>query len=298
MNLSDIAVLVEAVRANSLAGAGRRLGIAPMLASRRLASLEDELGVRLLQRTTRALSLTPEGEAFLPHAQAMLEARAEAIGAIRPSDAGASGLLRVTASVPFGRQVVAPFIAAFLRANPDAQVDLLLTDSVVDIVGGGIDLAIRIARLRDSGLIARKLAPNPLGLYASPEYLQQRGTPRRIAELATQECLAISGVRHWSFVLPGGRKVRQRIGGRFTASSPEALREVGVGGAGIVQLSGWMAADDVTAGRLLPITLEDGAPEPLDIWAVHASARLVPAKTRLFMDGLAAHLDPTGDASG
>ena len=290
MNLSDVAVFVEANKANSLAGAGRRLGIAPMLASRRLAALEDELGVRLLQRTTRALSLTPEGEAFLPHAQAMLEALGDGLGAIRPSDTGASGLLRITASVPFGRQVVAPFATEFLRANPEAQVDLLLTDSVVDIVGQGIDLAIRIARLRESGLIARRLAPNPLGLYAAPAYLQERAAPRRIADLATHKCLAITGVRHWSFIGTGGNTVRQRIGGRFTASSPEALREACIGGEGIGQLSGWMTVDDLAADRLVAITLEDGAPEPLDIWAVHPSARLVPAKTRLFIDGLAAHL--------
>lgn len=290
MNLSDLAVFVEAVKAKSLAGAGRRLGIAPMLASRRLAALEDELGVRLLQRTTRALSLTPEGEAFLPHAQTMLDALGDGLGAIRPSDAGASGLLRVTASVPFGRQVVAPFVAGFLRTNPEAQVELLLTDSVVDIVGQGIDLAIRIARLRDSGLIARRLAPNPLGLYASPAYFRERPAPRRIADLATHECLVITGVRHWPFVGVGGRTVRQRIGGRFTASSPEALREACIGGAGIGQLSGWMTVDDLAADRLVAITLEDGAPEPLDIWAIHPSARLVPAKTRLFIDGLAAHL--------
>lgn len=290
MHLSDVAVFVEAVRATSLAGAARRLGIAPMLASRRLAALEDELGVRLLQRTTRALSLTPEGEAFLPHAQAMLEALGAGLGAIRPSDAGASGMLRVTASVPFGRQVVAPFVAGFLQANPEAQVDLLLTDSVVDIVGQGIDLAIRIARLRDSGLIARRLAPNPLGLYASPDYLRARAAPRRIADLASHECLAITGVRHWAFMGGGARAARQRIGGRFTASSPEALREACIGGAGIGQLSGWMTGDDLAANRLVEITLEDGAPEPLDIWAVHPSARLVPAKTCLFIDGLAAHL--------
>jgi DNA-binding transcriptional LysR family regulator len=290
MDLHQVSVFVEAVRARSLAGAGRRLGIAPMLASRRLAALESELGVRLVHRTTRVLALTPEGEAFLPHAQAMLEAEAEARGSIRPSNAGASGILRVTASVPFGRRVVAPFIPSFLRRNPDVHVDLLLTDGIVDIVAQGIDLAIRIARLRDSGLIARKLAPNPLGLYAAPGYLAARAGPRRIAELAEYDCLTISGVRQWPFTDAAGRRVRQRVGGRFSASSPEALREACLGGAGIALLSSWMTAGDVTAGRLIALMLEDGAPEPLDIWAVHPTSRLMPAKTRLFIEGLEAHL--------
>jgi DNA-binding transcriptional LysR family regulator len=290
MNLAEVSVFVEAVRARSLAGAGRRLGIAPMLASRRLAALEEELGVRLVQRTTRVLALTPEGEAFVPHAQAMLEAEAEALGSIRPSGAGAAGVLRITASVPFGRQVVAPFIAAFLSRNPDLHIDLLLTDGIVDIVGQGIDLAIRIARLRDSELIARKLAPNPLGLYAAARYLQERDPPRRIADLAEHDCLTISGVQQWPFLNAAGKPVRQRVGGRFSASSPEALRAACLGGAGVGLLSGWMAADDRAAGRLIALTLDDGTPEPLDIWAVHPSSRLVPAKTRLFIEGLAEHL--------
>jgi len=290
MDLAEVAVFVEAIRAHSLAGAGRRLGIAPMLASRRLAALEAELGVRLVHRTTRTLALTTEGEAFLPHAQAMLDAEDEARGAIRPSESGASGMLRITASVPFGRQVVAPFVPEFLRQNPDVRVDLLLTDGIVDIVGQGLDLAIRIARLRDSGLIARKLAPNPLGLYAAARYLETRSVPRRVADLADHDCLTISGARLWSFRDVGGKPVRQRVAGRFSASSPEALREACLGGAGIGLLSGWMVAADVQAERLVELVLDDATPEPLDIWAVHPSSRLVPAKTRLFMAALEAHL--------
>lgn len=286
MDLGDIRVLVEATQARSLAGAARRLGIAPMAASRRLAALEQELGVRLVHRTTRTLALTPEGEAFLPHAQAMLENEGEARAAIRPSDAGASGLLRLTASVPFGRKVVAPLIPAFLRANPDVRVDLLLSDGIVDIAGQGIDLAIRIAHLRDSSLIARKLGANPRMLYAAPAYLRERGAPRRRADLADHDCLSITGTQAWDFVLPPGKPVRQRIAGRFTASSPEALREACLGGAGIAMLSGWIAADDVAAGLLVEIALEDGAPDPLDIWAVYPSSRLLPAKTRLFIAAL------------
>jgi DNA-binding transcriptional LysR family regulator len=290
MDLLEVSVLVEAVRARSLAGAGRRLGITPMLASRRLAALEEELGVRLVNRTTRALALTTEGEAFLPHAQAMLEAEADALGSIRPTEAGASGVLRITASVPFGRQVVAPFIPAFLRRNPDAHVDLLLSDGIVDIVGQGIDLAIRIARLRDSGLIARKLAPNPLGLYAARDYLDGRPPPRCIADLGSHQCMTMSGVQHWAFLRAPGRPLRQRVAGRFSASSPEALREACIGGAGIALLSGWMVIDDLQAGRLVELVLEDGAPEPLDIWAVHPSSRLVPDKTRIFIAALKEHL--------
>ena len=168
INLTNVTVLLEAVQAGSLAAAARRLRITPMLASRRLAELEAEVGARLMHRTTRALALTVEGEAFLPHAQALLEEEALARAAVRPVSAGLTGILRVTASVPFGRKVVAPQVAVFLRDHPGLQIDLLLSDGIVDIVAQGIDLAIRIAPLRENALIARRLADNPRASMRRP----------------------------------------------------------------------------------------------------------------------------------
>src|SRR4051794_21984156 len=132
----------------SLAAAARRLRITPMLASRRLAELEEEVGARLIHRTTRSLSLTVEGEAFLPHARALLDEEAMARASVRADSAGVTGMLRVTASVPFGRKVVAPLVPVLLQEHPGLQVDLLLSDGIIDIVAQGLDLAIRIATLR------------------------------------------------------------------------------------------------------------------------------------------------------
>ncbi|QCN99410.1 LysR family transcriptional regulator (plasmid) [Azospirillum argentinense] len=286
MDLAGLAVLVEAAQAGSLAGAARRLGISPLMATRRLAALEEAMGARLMQRTTRSLALTPEGEAMLPFAQAMLENEAAARASVRPSSAGASGLLRLTASAAFGRKVVVPVVADFLTDNPQVSVDLLLTDTVVDIVGQGIDLAIRIAHLKDSALIARRLADNPRGLYATPGYLAARGTPATIADLAEHECLCLSGTTHWSFV-GDGRERRIRVRGRFTANSIEGLRDICLAGLGIAVLSEWDVRDEVARGALVALTLSDGALEPLAVWGVHPSARFVPPKVRLFMDALA-----------
>lgn len=292
MDLDNIAVLVEAVQAGSLAAAARRLSITPMAASRRLTALEEELGSRLVHRTTRALSLTPEGEAFLPHAQAMLEHEADAREALRPSSAGVSGMLRITASAPFGRKVVAPMIPAFLDANLQLRVDLLMTDSIVDIVAEGIDVAIRIAQLRDNTLIARRLGDNPRWLYATPDYVTRHGAPKRMADLAAHECLSVTGTSHWPFIDKAGKPVRQRVTGRFSASSLEAIHEACLGGFGIMKLSAWNADPDVEAGRLVRLTLEDADIEPMGIWAVYPSARLVPPKVRAFIGALARHLDP------
>ena len=289
MDLAEVAVFVEAVRSGSLAAAARRLVIAPMVASRRLASLEAALGIRLVHRTTRALSLTPEGEAFLPYAQAMLENEAEALGAIRPAADGASGLLRVTTSQPFGRKVVTPMVPAFLAANPAVRIDLMLTDSIVDIVAQGVDLAIRIAAMRDSTLIARKLADGPRGLYASPAYIARFGAPHRLADLADHECLRATDTTHWRFLVDG-KPVQQRVQGRFTSSSFEALHRACLEGLGIVSLAAWDAHDEVMQGRMVRLPLTDAEIAPLAIWAVQPTTRFVPGKVRAFIAALEAHL--------
>jgi DNA-binding transcriptional LysR family regulator len=289
IDLANLAVLLEAVQAGSLAAAARRLRITPMLASRRLAELEAELGVRLMHRTTRSLSLTVEGEAFLPHARALLEEEAVARASVRPGSADVTGMLRVTASVPFGRKVVAPLVPAFLQRHPGLQVDLLLSDGIVDIVAQGLDLAIRIAPLRENTLVARRLADNPRCLYAAPAYLAEHGVPAEPADLAGHRCLALTGMSHWTF-LAGGGALRQRISGPFTSSSVEALHQACLGGLGLTMLSAWDVRDDVAAGRLLPVSLGAWEPERLAIWAVYPTARLVPPKVRLFIAALDARL--------
>ncbi|HEV2678317.1 MAG TPA: LysR family transcriptional regulator [Aliidongia sp.] len=285
MDTNAVAVLVNAASAGSLSAAARRLGITPMIATRRLAALERDLGVRLMHRTTRSVSLTPEGEAFLPFAQALVEGEAAGRANLRPAATGVSGLLRVTASAAFGRKIVAPIVPGLLRDNPDLRIDLELTDSIVDIVASGADLALRIGRLRDSSLIARRLAPNPRVLCAAPAYLAGRGAPTTIEELARHECLALTGATHWPFEIDGKER-RVRITGRFTASNIEGLRSACLGGAGIGLFAAWNVQDEFRAGTLVPVPLVGAAPEEHSIWAVYPTARLVLPKLRLFVSTL------------
>ncbi|USU13778.1 LysR family transcriptional regulator [Sphingomonadaceae bacterium OTU29THOMA1] len=290
LELADLAVLIEAVQHGSLSAAGRRLGLTPLVASRRLAALEAEVGVRLVHRTTRSLSLTPEGEAFLPHAEAILLHAEDARAAVAGGDEGASGLLRIAASVPFGRKVLTPMIGGFLAAHPRAKVELLLSDTVVDITAQGVDVAIRFGELRDSNLVARRLAHNKRGLYASPAYLVERGAPTTVSELRHHECLAVpTATRQWVFERKG-KTVRQAISGRFAADSMEALHEASLRGLGIVQLSEWNVREDVVAGRLKEIGLSDGAVPDQGIWAVLPTKQLIPRKVHLFLDSLSNHL--------
>ena len=287
MELFDLAVFLEAVEAGSLAGAARRLKIPAMTASRRLAALEEELGVRLVHRTTRHLSLTSDGEALLPHAQSLIEGEASLREALRPSAEAVSGMLRLTASVPFGRKILTPFIGEFLDQHPDLKVDLLLNDGVVDIVNQGIDCAIRIGLLRDSSLIAQSVSENRRMLYASPAYLDRAGRPSSIEQLAGHQCLVQSGTTHWRF---GPKNLRQPVHGAFCASSVEALHQAALHDMGIALLSDWAARDDVDAGRLESLSLKEGDPEPLKIWAIYPSVRFVPPKVRHFISALKGHL--------
>lgn len=292
MDLTALALLVETASAGSLAAGARRLRLSPMTASRLLAALERELGVRLAHRTTRAFSLTEEGHALLPHARAMLEEQAAARASVRGSDAEAHGLLRITTSFAFGRRVLAPLMARFMLAHPKVEVDLHLTDGVLDIVAEGIDLAIRIAAPADSELVGRRLHDSPRILVAAPDYITRRGAPDTLVALARHECLTMSGATHWSF--GGGRDVRRvRVAGRFTANSIDALHAACRGGLGIAMLSLWNVGPDLAAGTLKEVRLADAVPEPLGIWAVYPTRRMVPAKVRLFVEALAAELKTT-----
>ncbi|MCA1371697.1 LysR family transcriptional regulator [Bradyrhizobium sp. BRP14] len=285
MNIDDVAVFATAARAGSLSEAARRLGLTPMIATRRLASLERSLGVRLMHRTTRSLSLTPEGESFLVYAQALVETEQQARALLRGEDAGAAGLLRVSAPVAFSIKVIAPLIPSLLAINPELRISLDMSDSMPDLVSSGTDLAIRIARLRDSSLIARKLADNPRSLVASPAYLERHGTPRNAGELAHHDCLPLYGVTHWTF-LKDGVESSLRLQSRFSSTSIEGCHAACLAGAGIALLSDWNVADDLSSGRLARVILEDAEPETLAIWAVYPTSRLVPPKIRVFIDAL------------
>lgn len=289
IEITDALVLIEVVDQGSLAAAGRRLGLAPMAVSRRLAALEAELGVRLVHRSTRSLSLTPEGEIFLPHARTLVAQEGDARAALAPAGQGATGILRITASNALGRKLVMPMVAPFQRANPDLGVELILSDELVDITGRGIDLALRTGALRDSTLIGRQLADNVRSLYAAPAYLAHHGVPCRLSDLARHECLSHPGATHWIFER-NGKPVQQKIGGRFSSNSVEALHLACLDGAGIARMSSWNVREDVESGRLVPVALADADMAKEAIWALHPSTSFTPARVRIFSDAFRAHL--------
>lgn len=295
MNLEEVLVFTAAASGGSLAEAARRLGITPMIATRRLAALEQTLGARLMHRTTRSLSLTPEGETFLPYAQALLETEQQARTLLKGGDEGATGLLRVSAPVAFSTKLIAPLMPSLLDHHPGLKVALEMSDTMPDLVASGIDLAIRIARLKDSSLIAKKLAENPRSLVASPSYVEKHGRPRTTGDLINHQCLPLHSVNHWTFV-SAGDETHVRLQSRFSSTSIEGCHAACLAGAGITLLSDWNIADALDAGRLIRIRLEDAAPETLAIWAVYPTTKLVAPKVRVFIDLLVAALGKTTKA--
>jgi DNA-binding transcriptional LysR family regulator len=281
MDTEAVAVLVDAALAGSLAGAARRLRISPMVATRRLAALEQDLGVRLFHRTTRSMSLTPEGEAFLPYAQALVEGELAARANLRAAKEGVSGTLRVNTSTAFGRKLIAPIVPRLLKTHPSLRIDLELTDDVVDITGTGMDLAIRFTEPRENSLVARPLGISPRVLVAAPSYIEEFGRPSTAADLKHHACLSLSGMNRWPLLIDG-RERQVAINVRLAATA-DALHDACVHGAGITLLSHWNVRENLLDGTLVRLELDGASPGDYTIWIVYPSAKLVLPKVRMFI---------------
>ena len=285
MDLADVALFRAIASVGSLSAAARRMGTSPMLVSRRLAGLEAELGARLFHRTTRSLSLTPEGEAFLPHAATLIEARDSALNAVSSGGSGLSGVLKITAPNVIGHSVIVPVVAALIADNPALRVDLTLSDGVIDIATAGLDVAVRVAVMKPSDLIATRVADNPFTLCASPAYVGRFGEPATTAALAGHSCIKLHAMDNWPFTRDGEMH-RVRIGGPLSASTVDAVRAACIAGVGIAMLTYWDVHEHIARGELVRIVLADVKPLEVGIWAVFPTRSQLPARVRAFIDAL------------
>lgn len=285
-NLGDLEIFARVVSAGSMSAAGRELGLSPAVVSKRLRRLEDRLGTRLMQRTTRQISLTEAGQGFYERVVAILAGIEEAEAFVSRRSALARGVLKVSAPTSFGRMHIAPHINAFMQANPDLGVNLSLHDEFVDIVGDGYDLAIRIAELSDSSLVARKLAPVRRILVAAPGYIDRNGNPDNFEDLERHVCLSPHNNDPWKLEGPGGPMIHRPTGPLQTNSS-EVVREAVIGGVGIALRSTWDIGAELSDGRLVQVLPAYEGSRNVAIHAVYASRRFLPAKVRVFIDYLA-----------
>jgi DNA-binding transcriptional LysR family regulator len=284
--LKQIETLVAVATRGSLTAAARAEGVAPAVIGRRIDALERRLGVKLLLRTTRRISLTHEGSAFLEDGQRLLADLANAEASVSAGGVKASGHLRVTAPAGFGRRHVAPLVPTFLAQHPDVSVSLNLSDRVVDIVNEGFDCAVRVGDLSDSSLVSVRLADNRRLCVAAPAYLQRAGTPRTPADLSRHECLCLSSdasqTRGWAFLVDG-QLTHLRPGGRLDCSDGQVLHDWCLAGLGIAWRSTWEVEREVAAGRLV-VVLDDYAAPPNGIFAVLAQRKHLPLRVRLWID--------------
>jgi DNA-binding transcriptional LysR family regulator len=290
--LQEITVFSKIVGTGSLSAAARDLGISPALVSRRLASLEARLGVRLVNRTTRSLHLTDEGAAYYETCARVLAEMEEADAAISAGRAEPRGILRVALPASFGNQHVAPLVPRFAQRYPDVQLALSLSDRAVNVIEEGFDLAVRIAELADSSLAARKLAPNRRVVCASPEYLRRHGTPRTPEELLQHNCLATDFSMSWEYRDPQGKPGSVRVTGRYACDNWEVLRDWAVAGLGVALKSTWDVRRHLEEGRLVSLLPGYTFATDVAIYAVYPHRRHLPAKTRAFIEFLAESFGP------
>ena len=294
--LKQIESFVAVAAKGSLTAAANAEGVAPAVVGRRIDALEQRLGVKLLLRTTRRITLTHEGSAFLEDCQRLLADLANAEASVSAGGVKASGFLRLTAPAGFGRRHVAPLMPAFLARHPDVKLSLNLSDRVVDIVNEGFDCAVRVGDMPDSSLISIRLADNRRRCVAAPSYLQRAGVPQQPAELGRHECLTLSSdasqTRGWAFLVDGA-VTHLRPAGRIDCSDGQVLHAWCRQGLGLAWRSTWEVENDIATGTLVPV-LEAFAAPPNGIYAVVPQAKHLPLRVRLWIDFLKHHY---GDAS-
>ncbi len=286
--ISDMTVFVEVVAAGGMTAAGRNLNLSAAVVSKRIANLEERLDVRLLNRTTRRLSLTDEGAGYYTSCKAILEDIADAEAALSGLAGHVKGTLKITAPSSFGRKHISRLLPEFLKQYPDVSIQVSLTDQSVDMVQSGFDLAIRTGELKDSSLIARKLSPARRVVCASREYLATEGIPEHPQDLIHHNCLVLGypgGVHdHWHFKGPEGQ-IDVKVKGNLETNNGEILRDATKAGIGIAIKSTWDIADELKAGELIPILREFELPSAA-VYALYPNREHLPAKTRSFIEFL------------
>ncbi|RZI72268.1 MAG: LysR family transcriptional regulator [Variovorax sp.] len=294
--LTQLESFVSVATRGSLTAAARAEGVAPAIMGRRIDALEERLGVKLLVRTTRRLTLTHEGSAFLEDCQRLLVEFANAEASVSAGGVKASGHLRVTAPAGFGRRHVAPLVPRFHALHPEVRISLNLSDRVIDVAGEGYDCAVRVGDLPDSSLVSLRLADNRRRCVATPEFVRRHGAPRSPGDLARFACLTLSSdasqTRGWAFRIPaedgaegGDQVIHLKPSGPLDCTDGQVLHDWCLAGHGIAWRSTWEVEAEIDAGLLVPL-LDAFAAPPNGVYAVFPQRKHLPLRVRLWLDFL------------
>lgn len=283
--LAAFRAFVRVAEAGSFSAVAREMGTTQPAVSRQVAALEEHLGARLFQRTTRSLALTEDGRDLLGHARRVLDAVEDAEGAVGRRRAAPGGLVRLAAPASFGRLYVAPKMRRLLERYPEMQVELHMSDAVSDMVAEGMDLAIRVGAVPETSLVARRIGSSARQVFASADYLARHGEPAHPSDLARHACLVFlqAGTpNEWRFEGPGG-PVAVPVAGRFRTDSSEAMREAVLSGIGLALTAAWVFADELDRGAVRAV-LPGFRAARMPIHAVYPSRRNLAARTRAVLD--------------
>ncbi|MEK6421284.1 MAG: LysR substrate-binding domain-containing protein [Burkholderia gladioli] len=283
--MAAMETFVAVVDAGSFSAAARRLALGQPAVSKSIAQLEAHLGARLLLRSTRGLTPTDAGRRFYEHARLSIEEADQAEQAVRESSTGLSGRLRIGAAVTFSRLHVLPVLKRFVDRHPDLQLDIILDDRAIDLLGEGVDVTLRMGRLDDSSMTARHIASSRRLVVATPAYLAEAGTPATPAELSGHQVIVYSqrgGGESWSF-RRDGTEVAVAVSGRVRISAAEGMRTAVLGHMGLAIASEWMFGPELARGEVRAV-LNDWALPGVDLWAVFPAGRMVTSKARAFVD--------------
>ncbi len=292
-DLSDLSFFARLMQCGTLTAAAQALGVTPPAVSRRLATVEKRLGVRLLNRTTRTLALTPEGVRYLSEGQRILDALSELESALTGAQFEPQGMLRVNATLGFGRRHIAPAISAFVHAYPKVEVQLQLSDRRPALTDGAFDVSIRFGEPPDSRLLSRKIVANHRVLCAAPAYLDRSPAIEFPRDLCQQSCIVVrendEAYGRW-LLFSGDHQQMIKVSGPLSTNDGEAAVNWGLAGHGIILRSMWDIASHLESGRLRRV-LPNWQGAPADIWALYAPQSLLSAKVRVFIDFLAQYFE-------
>jgi len=285
MNIEHLRLFVRVANTHNISLAGRELNVSPAVASAHINKLEESLGIRLIHRTTRKVALTDEGKLFLPHAEEVLSSIETAQAAVGVGSQTPQGTLRVTAPASFGRLHLVPAIADFLASYPQLNIDFRFSDSILDLIEGGFDVAIRDAVLKDSNLHARKLADDKRIIVASPAYIKKYGEPKTPQDIIEHTAVNLMGLETWEFNTPQG-EVSIKPKTRIRMDNGEAVRDAAIGGNGLTLTATWCSYPYLKSGQLVQVLKDYPLAADCALWAVYPSNRLLAPKVRAFIDFL------------